>query len=96
MLRETETAGTVESGEEMACGNIDKSLKEGNEEEGAKQLVEASGFLPWQDWAEIITAIKNKQEMSPENRKTLFYCECDQVLEQVLQRHQGVSNHIDT
>lgn len=46
MLRETETAGTVESGEEMACGNIDKSLKEGNEEEGAKQLVEASGFLP--------------------------------------------------
>lgn len=32
--------------------------------------------------------------MSLEHKNPL-YCECDQVLEQVLQRHQRISNYID-
>lgn len=67
---------------------------EGNEEEGARHfLVVPTDRIG--HWAQITTATKNKQEMSPECKKPL-HCECDQMLEQVLQRHHGVSNHVDT
>lgn len=67
---------------------------EGNEEEGARHfLVVPTG----QDWALGTNNNSYKKQTGNVTRtQKALHCECDQMLEQVLQRHHGVSNHVDT